>query len=87
MQKEFLALKAAHRDYEKLNYPAFSLKTAKNYERECHSSNLKLFSESLKTARREKAIRLPAEETSCTSLEGKKVEHTRFAHKSLRALL
>jgi hypothetical protein len=46
---------------------------------------MKLFSESLKTTRREKPIRLPPEEPP--SSQEKKVERTRFAHKSLRVLL
>ena len=43
MQREFVTLRAVHKQYEKLNYPSFSLKTAKYFERESFSSNLKLF--------------------------------------------
>ena len=58
MQREFTILRSTYREYEKLSYP-HGLKTAKNFTREILPASLSQFSESLKTAKREKSIRLP----------------------------
>jgi hypothetical protein len=65
-------LKDTYKEYEGFSYPALNLKTTKYLEREeKFNSNLRLFSESLKTTKKEKPIKMQMSEGLGEFLKGK----------------
>jgi hypothetical protein len=59
MRKEFVKLKATYKEYEGFTYPELNLRTTKYLDREERmNENMRMFSESLKTAKKEKAIKM-----------------------------
>ena len=80
-----------YKHYEGYVYPELNLRTTKYLEREERfGGSIKMFSESLKTAKKDKPIKLQIEEglSSVTKPHEKKiVERSKFANQSLRSLL
>ena len=63
IREQFFKLKSQYKEYEEIIYPETSLRTTKYYEREEKMvMNMKIFAESLKTAKKDKSIRLEVED-------------------------
>lgn len=68
MKKEFKILKETYAEYQKITYPEEGPKTTKYLDIDERKLNcLKIFSESLKTTKNERSIRLEVEEKNSGS--------------------
>lgn len=88
LRKEFEYLKMTFKEYDNMSYPELCIKTTKNFESEDKfGSSFRHFSESLKTSKKEKIVKIPVSELKEEKPSTKKVEKSKFANKSLQFFL